>query len=501
MQQFRILFTLVLTLFASSLVARRAECKELKPPNFLLIVSDDQSPFDLKIYNSQSGLDTPAIDRLASRGMVLDAAYHMGSFSGAVCLPSRTMIMTGRSLWRLPNAPQAALLCPPDIDQFTLPAVFNYAGYSTMRTCKIGNSYEPANVQFQVRQDATKRGTTDDTGSPWHGDRVVEYLQSRASQGDTRPFFIYFGFSHPHDPRDGPPGLLLKYGATNHTDSHSPPKANDKQPLLPVNYLPAHPFDMTHADVRDEIAVSGVWNRRDPNTVRNEIGRQFACSESIDQQVERVLRLLESMGELENTYVIYTSDHGMAIGRHGLMGKQNLYEHTWRVPLVVAGPGIPAGSRAEGNIYLLDLLATLCDLAGIAVPDTSEGISFRNVLMGTTPTVRDALYGVYSGGSKPGIRSVKQGRWKLIKYQAPDRDVDQTQLFDLVSNPDELLDQHHAEEVQSWTGYHPAKLQRNLASDPQYATELREMERLLLEQMQNWSDPHRDHANQQLQAP
>ena len=95
-------------------------------------------------------------------------------------------------------------------------------------------------------------------------------------------------------------------------------------------------------------------------TIRNEIGREFACSENIDAQIGRVLDRLSEMGELENTWIFYTADHGMAIGRHGLQGKQNLYEHTWRVPLIVKGPGVIPGSRAIGNTYLTDTLATLC---------------------------------------------------------------------------------------------------------------------------------------------
>jgi choline-sulfatase len=132
--------------------------------------------------------------------------------------------------------------------------------------------------------------------------------------------------------------------------------------------------------VRDEVAVSGVWKRRDEASIRNEIGRQYACSENIDIQIGACLKKLEETGELDNTYIIYTADHGMSIGRHGLMGKQNLYQHTWRVPFIVKGPGIKAGSRVEGNIYLLDVLATLCDLAGVAAPKSNEGTSFKPVL-------------------------------------------------------------------------------------------------------------------------
>ena len=464
-----------------------------KRPNFLFILVDDQSPFDLKVYNPKSPLKTPRIDRLAARGMVIEGAYHMGSFSGAVCTPSRHMIMSGRTVWHLPIAPGAMQkgLYPPALEQNTIPAVFNRAGYDTMRTCKIGNSYDAANKQFKVRRDATKRGGTHETGSPWHGDRVLDYLAERQAARDPDPFLIYFGFSHPHDERDGTPELLAKYGAVNHTDKNHPPPANPKAPKLPVNYLPAHPFHHGHPNLRDEVAVSGVWERRDERTIRNELGREFACSENIDIQIGRVLDRLRMMGELENTYVIYTADHGMAIGRHGLQGKQNLYQHTWRVPFIVQGPGIKPGSRVEGNIYLLDVLATLCDLAGIPAPESNEGLSFRPVLEGRKRSMRDVLYGVYNGGTKPGMRSVKKGDWKLIQYDVMDGAVRETQLFDLSKNPHEFLREHHDPTIVRLTGARPAKHQVNLANDPRHAAKLQEMQALLLSEMRRLHDPWR----------
>jgi arylsulfatase A-like enzyme len=360
-----------------------------------------------------------------------------------------------------------------------------------MRTCKTGNSYEAANQQFTVRKDATKRGDTDATGSAWHADQVLQYLDDRTQRRDTDPFLIYFGFSHPHDPRNGKPELLAKYGAVNHTDKESPPPADPHQPPLPVNYLPAHPFHHGHPGLRDEVAVSGVWRRRDERTIRNELGREFACSENIDIQIGRVLQRLEEMGEMDNTYVFYTADHGMAIGRHGLQGKQNLYEHTWRVPFLVAGPGIRAGSRAPGNIYLLDVLATLCDLAGIDPPATNEGISFRPVLRGERDTIRDVLYGVYCGGTKPGMRCVRKGDWKLIKYDVLEGQVHETQLFNLRENPREFLKQHHVPAIIAQTGFRPESHQVNLAEDRRYADQLAEMEAVLLAEMQRLDDPHR----------
>ena len=212
--------------------ARSAEpVKAVKRPNILFILVDDESPFDLKAYDPSSPLRTPNLDRLAAEGMTLDGAYHMGSFSGAVCTPSRHMIMSGRTVWHLPIAPQVMQkgLCPADLPDQTIPAVFNRAGYATMRTCKKGNSYEAANERFAVRHDATKRGGTDETGSAWHAEQVLAYLAEREAKQDTRPFYIHFGFSHPQDTRDGKPELLAHHGAVNHTNRNSLPPANAKQ--------------------------------------------------------------------------------------------------------------------------------------------------------------------------------------------------------------------------------------------------------------------------------
>lgn len=485
---------LLVAIFATLVFVSNAEARR---PNILFIIADDQSAFDLRAYNPQSKLETPNIDRLAAEGITIDRAYHMGSWSGAVCTPSRHMIMSGRSVWHIPGALRtredraSANLVPPDLAKFTMPAVFNRAGYRTMRTCKRGNSYEAANKLFTIRRDATKRGGRPETGSAWHANQVLDYLREREESEEAEPFLIYLGFSHPHDPRHGTPELLAKYGAVNHADRAILPPTNDKQPPLPINYLPAHPFPDGHPKLRDEVAVEGVWERRDPTTIRNEIGRQFACSETIDVQIGRVVEKLRAMGELDNTYIFYTADHGMAIGRHGLQGKQNLYEHTWRVPLIVKGPGIKAGRRAAGNVYLSDVFGTMCDLSGIDPPATCESISFRPVLEGQTETIRDVLYGVYTGGTKPGMRCVRRDKWKLIEYDVLDGTVRRTQLFNLETNPSELLIQHHGDFVVPLTDYRPHWTQVNLADDPRYSKVLDEMRALLLAEMQRLDDPYR----------
>ncbi|MBL7649184.1 MAG: sulfatase-like hydrolase/transferase [Candidatus Hydrogenedentes bacterium] len=489
----RYLKLILLTLSgACSGLAAVADAPPAAQPNILFIIADDQAPGTLRAYGNTI-CQTPNLDRLSAEGMTFDGAHHMGSWVGAVCRPSRTMIMTGRSLWHIPGKGNPyegdASRIPADIAEQTLPAVFNRAGYDTFRSCKLGNSYDEANKRFKTVKDQTCREGNTAEGSAWHADQVLNYLAGREAAKPKAPFLIYLGFSHPHDPRNGTPELLAKYGARNDWDPAQPGEANPAAPPLPDSWLPAHPFPHGHPELRDEVAVQGVMTARDPATVRNETGREYACIENIDQQVGRVLAKLEAMGELDNTYIFYTSDHGMSVGRHGLMGKQNLYEHTWRVPFVVRGPGIESGSRALGNIYLMDVLPTLCDLAGVAAPPTVEGQSFRPVLEGKAGAIREVLYGVYSGGTQPGMRAVKQGDWKLIKYDTMEGQVRETQLFNLSENPEEYLLEHHAPEVIAATGHTPNMTQVDLAEDPRYADDRVRMEALLQAEMKRWDDP------------
>ncbi len=465
-----------------------------KKPNILFILTDDQAPHTLSSYGNKV-CQTPNIVKLAESGIVLDQAYHMGSMSGAVCSPSRTMIMSGRSLWHLPPRGKKHLqhevgkVSGVEILNNSLPAVFNRAGYETFRTCKNGNSYSLANKLFQIVKDKSCRNADDESGSQWHGRQVLNYLNDRAKQEDNKPFFIYFGFSHPHDARNGREDLLKKYGAKNVKEP--PVRVSEFAPPLPVSWLPEHPFNHGHPGLRDEVRVPGVMTSRTEATVRNELGREYACIENIDDQVGLVIQKLKSIGEYENTYIFYTADHGIAVGRHGLMGKQNLYEHSWRVPFIASGPGIKGGTRAKGNSYLLDVLPTFCDLVGIPIPDTAQGLSLKPVLLGNKQIARSVLYGAYCGGTKPGMRAIRKGDWKLIKYDTLDGEIRKTQLFNLKENPDELLKEHHLKKVLKKTGNKPLPHQVNLAGNSTYAKKLKEMEELLLSEMKKLNDPYR----------
>ena len=470
-------------------------------PNILFILADDQAAETIGAYGNKV-CQTPHIDRLAKEGMLFENAHHMGSWSGAVCRPSRTMIMTGRHVWNIPGASDkrqkkpkgkkpTTKKPPGKTDRFaenSMPAIFNRAGYATFRTCKKGNSYPAANQLFAEVHDATKRAGSPEGGSAWHADRVVKYLDKRAKGAKDKPFLIYFGLSHPHDPRYGPEDLVAKYGANNRGPGDTP---NAKAPPLPANWLPAHPFHHGQPGLRDEERVQGVLKKRDEATVRNEIGRDYACIENIDNQVGRVLKKLKEIGELDNTYIFFTADHGIAVGRHGLMGKQNLYEHTWRVPYIVRGPGIKSGSRSDAMIYLSDSLPTFCELTGVEQPESIQTKSFAPLLKGETDKGRPHVYGIYCGGTKPGMRSIKTGRYKLIKYDVLDGKVRETQLFDLKKNPQEFLKQHHAPAVSSLTGHAPEAHQVNLANDPDHAKIRKELEALLLDEMKRLDDPYR----------
>jgi choline-sulfatase len=477
-----------------------------EPPNFLFIIADDMDTFSVNRYRETepcetdtSGapytIDTPNIDRLADEGMIFHQARLMGANIGAVCTPSRTTIMSGKNTWQRTAGVTAAT---------TFPGVFNRGArsgdsalpYATYRTCKSGNSYPTANLEFTVVNDASKRGNTDGNGSEWHGDWGVDYIDDWAAnhQVNGTPFLIYLGFSHPHDERLARenPNLTGRYGCVNTSDPATL-TLNTNAPPLPYNHLsctpetfPAHPFENGHSTVRDEVSAPGILTYRTEAVVRNEIGRNFACVDWIDQQIGRVLPRLEdpngdgdtSDSVVENTYVVFTSDHGIAIGRHGLQGKQNLYEHTWRVPYIVRGPGIEAGSSTDALIYLHDTFPTLCDLAGIDVPgtiDNNDGQSFRAVLEGTATSHRDVVYGLYAGGDKPGMRAITDGRFKLIKYDVDSNATQVTQLFDLQENPFELLPEHGVP---------------NIATEPAYALIRQELEERLMEKRIEYADPY-----------
>jgi arylsulfatase A-like enzyme len=393
-------------------------------PNVLILFSDDQRADTIAALGNPH-IRTPNLDRLVRRGTTFTRAYCMGSMQGAVCVPSRAMLLTGRTLFHVED----------DLaGQATWPEAFARAGYATFLTGKWHNSSESALRAFQAGRAIFFGGMGDpydlplDDISPRHtlvelpksedhsvkrmADAAVEFLRG---QSGAAPFLCYVAFNAPHDPRVAPRPYHDWYNA------HQPP--------LPENFLPRHPFDNGALEIRDEELAP--WPRT-PEIVRQHLADYYAAIEHLDAQIGRILDALEVSGQAEKTLVVFTSDHGLAIGSHGLFGKQNLYDHSMHSPLIMAGPGIPAGRQIDALCYLLDIFPTLGELAGIPAPEGSEGRSLAPVIAGRQRAIRDSVFTAYADTQ----RAVRDERWKLIVYAQ----VHETQLFDLQADPGERHD-------------------------------------------------------------
>jgi arylsulfatase A-like enzyme len=403
-------------------------------PNILLILADDHR-WDTIAALGNSEIHTPNLDRLVARGFTFNNAYCMGSMIGAVCLPSRTMLITGRSLWRIPNTPHPAVT-PAGVH--VLPTLLGQAGYVTFHTGKAGNVCRFGNAAFATNIETDGRTARSATE---HADNAIAFLAKHEAR---KPFFLYLAPQVPHDPRLAPPEFARLYDPTKLT--------------LSKNFMPRHPFDNGELAVRDEL-LSPI--PRSPDAMRRELAEYYATITHLDHEVGRVLHALSERGLAENTVVIYSSDQGLAVGgRHGLMGKQNLYEHI-KPPLLVAGPGVRHG-RSDSLVYLFDLFPTICDFAGVPTPTEVEGLSLLPVIRGESPRVRDRLFGAYRDCQ----RMIRDERWKLIKYNAAGEK--HTQLFDLRDDADEI---------------------RNLADEPRFAAERSRLERWLDEAREQFGDP------------
>lgn len=423
-----------LALLALLAIAHDARAAESPRPNILLVVSDDQR-WDTIAALGNPQIETPNFDRLVQRGFHFTNAYCMGSMTPAVCLPSRTMLITGRSLWRIPANPRAKE-APDGVP--LLPSVVSAVGYDTFHCGKIGNSCTFGNAAFAVNLETVGRTELSATEN---ADAAIAYLQRHDGW---RPFFMYLAPPVPHDPRVSPEPFSRRY---------DPAKLS-----LSKNFMSEHPFDNGELRIRDELLAP---HPRTPEAMRRHLADYYGTISHLDHEFGRVMDALKERGWDENTVVIFTSDQGLAVGgRHGLMGKQNLYEH-FKSPLVLAGPGIPHGKSAA-LVYLFDLFPTICELAGAKPPATVEGKSLLPIVDGRQTKVRDWLFCAY----RECQRMVRDQRWKLIQYRAAGGN--NTQLFDLAHDPDEL---------------------KNLAQVEQFAAERARLENLMGQARKEFGDP------------
>lgn len=240
-------------------------------------------------------------------------------------------------------------------------------------------------------------------------------MRERQDADDGRPSLLYLAHLAPHDPRQYPSKLVDRYN----TDTVS----------LPENFMTKHPFDNGEMYVRDEL-LEGMPRR--PEAVNQHLADYYAIIAHVDEQVGRILDELEKTGADKHTLIVFAGDNGLACGQHGLMGKQNLYEHSIRVPLIMAGPGIPENQQSDALCYLSDIYPTLCELLNMEIPETVEGKSLCPVFDDPSAIIRDTLHFAYRGFQ----RAVKKNNMKLIEYVVEGKR--KTQLFDLSSDPNEL---------------------------------------------------------------
>lgn len=443
-----------------------------KRPNILFFFTDDQR-FDTIRALGNKQIVTPNIDSIVRNGATFSNAYIMGGTSGAVCMPSRAMLMTGRTLFHL----QAQGQNIPE-DHILLGETLQKAGYNTFGTGKWHNGTSAYARSFNAGAEIFFGGMDDHWNVPacdfdptgkysQRCHQTVDFVKQRVVQkicdhihagkhsselfcdaatdylrdySDDAPFFMYISFMAPHDPRTMPKEYLDRYDAE---------KIN-----LPENFMPEHPFDNGELRIRDEMLAAFP---RTPEEIRRHIAEYYAMITHADAQIGRVLEALRETGKADNTIIVFSGDNGLALGRHGLMGKQNLYEHSVHVPLIMSGPGIPSGEKRDAFCYLLDIYPTLCNLAGIPIPDSVEGKSLVSAMQNAGNKIRDNLLFAYTSLH----RGVRDERYKLIEYVVEEKRT--TQLFDLQADPFEL---------------------NNLADNPSYAEPLKRLRKELL----RWKD-------------
>jgi arylsulfatase A-like enzyme len=424
---------------------------ETVPPNIVFLFSDDQRADTIQALGNKN-ISTPNVDRLVRSGTAFTRAYCMGAMQGAVCVPSRAMMMSGRTLFRVSEKLES---------QTTWPELFGKVGYATFaagkwhngaaaftrsfqsgRSVFLGGMGDPGALpvqDFAGGPESLNKRNTAKHASEQFADEAIAFIRQ---QKTAKPFCLYVAFTSPHDPRIAPPEFKKIYSVEG--------------PPLPPNYMPLHPFNNGEMKVRDETLAP--WPRT-PAIVKEHLADYYACISHVDAQVGRIIEALREGGLYDKTIIVYSSDHGLAIGSHGLFGKQNLYDHSMHAPLIFSGPGIPKNRQSDALCYLLDIFPTLCDLAGIPMPDSVEGQSLAPILAGTKKDLRDSIFTAYRDVQ----RAVRTDRWKLIRYPQ----INKTQLFHLAADPFEL---------------------HNLADEPAQAKKVGEMMDLLRQWQQQSGD-------------
>lgn len=437
----------VLVLMSFLFSCQQEKVKENKKTNILFLFADDQRSGTIRALGNQEVI-TPNIDALVNEGVSFTNAYIMGGTSGAVCAPSRAMLLTGRNLYSIV---QDGWYSPIYEDTETIPETFRKAGYTTFGTGKNHNGKEVFARGFTNGDEIFFGGMTDHWNVPvYHFDSTGEYgetipyikniarsntveyrdadhvvtgkhsselfadatIDFLKSHDSSKPFFAYVPFTAPHDPRSMPKEYEQMYDTA--------------AIATPSNFLPEHPWDFGEFKIRDEVLAG--FPRTKPE-VKTHLRDYYAMITHMDAQIGRIIEALKESGEYENTIIVFSADNGLALGQHGLFGKQNLYEHSIGVPFIIAGPGIPKNERREAMIYLYDVFPTLCELASLENPSTVQGTSFAASIQDINEAHRETM----PYGYKEYMRAYRKGDFKLIEYFV--KGERHSQFFNLEQDP------------------------------------------------------------------
>lgn len=426
------------SLLSSSLVLAgfcNQPCFAQKPNILFILVDDMQSDAICALGNKD--VETPFIDGLIKRGVTFTHTYTNGALCGALSMPSRAMLISGRGVFEV----QSDGLKIPECHT-TLPEQLRKNGYQTFATGKWHSDKASFNRSFASGENIFLGGMHtyetnghcspllrhyDPTGaynekafvgtdfsSKMFADATVNFLDS--VQADKQPFMAYVAFTSPHDPRNQLPDYGKKYIAN--------------RLAVPVNFLPQHPFDNGELTVRDEQVLP---TPRTAAQIQKELAFYYGMVSEVDFQIGRILKKLEEIGESENTIIVFASDNGLAMGQNGLLGKQSLYDHSVGVPLAIIDPRSKvAGKRSDALCYLYDIYPTLCDLVGVDIPSSVTGWSLKKIVEGRQTTHRESLFLAYSNLQ----RGLIYNGYKYIIYNVEGKITEQ--LFDLKQDPWEM---------------------------------------------------------------
>ncbi len=420
-----------------------------KRPNILYICSDQHTGGAMGV-NGHAVVKTPHLDRLAARGVNFRYAYS----GNPVCAPGRACMMTGMF------ASDVGSYCnstPFDGRVASWGNRLRDAGYSNWATGKMdlwkgkdfgfreegtshGHSQDPditslfrMPVCFRAGERKEVNGTFTDRPSPDQGkvDKALRFLREE-SRKQNRPWCMYVGITKPHPKWDA----HVKY-----REMYPPER-------MPLPQWPAGYLEKRHTMFQLLANFKNIQTPIPRDRVQRARAAYYGMVTEVDELVGSLLAELERTGQTENTVVVYTSDHGEMLGEHGLWLKNVLLEGAARVPVILAGPGIPAGKTVESPVGHVDLIATLLELAGA---ETGCGLRGHSLLDGKHPGF--AYSESHSEGNGTGSFAIRKGQWKYIYFTG-----DEPLLFDLQQDPGEFT---------------------NLAKEPGYAEVRKELHGLL----------------------